>query len=513
MPVSIPAFLLVTQFAVALFAATPAPPATDVRQRLEATVEFLASDVLRGRGTPSAELDIAAAYLASQLKSAGWKPGAGQDYLQRYELRSLDPVDARYELRIDQQRISPGDFIVIPYGVDPLRSPLRGEAVFANHGIDWPEQNLTDYDGLQLKNKVAVIRTGNTSGTTSGSASSPDRFAGKLMASTTRGSVLTLLVTPEVRSATGTEQARGEAALLRSMSRSTYAYLPATPITSAFGPLVAITPQVFDRTLRKAAGVSFEQWKRSGAIPRANTSVEVELRTTASTKSGKASNVVAMLPGSDPALRDEWIVLSAHYDHLGAVAGTDGSEVVYNGADDNASGAAALLEIARRLGALSPLRRSVMILLVSGEERGLLGSAYYASRPLVPMKRVVANINVDMIGRSNGSVQAIATNSEALFEKAREAGQASGIRVLGDQQPAMRVAYLTDSYHFSRFDVPAVEFFTGLHSDYHQPGDDAPEVRYEELTRITEAILRLTEFYARGGKAPAVRRPAWFVAR
>ncbi len=152
-----------------------------------------------------------------------------------------------------------------------------------------------------------------------------------------------------------------------------------------------------------------------------------------------------------------------------------------------------------------------MVLFVSGEERGILGSAYYALHPVIPYEQLILNINVDMVGRSSGSVQGLVVGSPSLFEKARALGEKIGIEVLPDQQPTFRLAYLTDSYHFDRFDVPAIEFFTGFHSDYHQPSDEVGAIRYDELGRILEVMYLLTRHYADGGGKPAFERPAWFL--
>src|SRR4029453_11074596 len=122
-----------------------------------------------------------------------------------------------------------------------------------------------------------------------------------------------------------------------------------------------------------------------------------------------------MLRGSDPQLRDQWVVLTAHYDHLGRKDVPPGEDGIWNGADDNASGTAAILEIARTVARGPAPRRSLLVLFMSGEERGLLGSAYYSEHPLVPYDQVVLDLNVDMVGRSSGRVQGIAPNCEPLF--------------------------------------------------------------------------------------------------
>jgi Zn-dependent M28 family amino/carboxypeptidase len=236
----------------------------------------------------------------------------------------------------------------------------------------------------------------------------------------------------------------------------------------------------------------------------------IEVRIDAAVREGQASNVLGKIEGTDPNLRNEWVVLSAHYDHIGAHEVPAGQDGVWNGADDNASGTAAVLELARRL-ARHPGKRSVLVFFTSGEDRGILGSAYYASQPLVPMDRVAVQINLDMIGRSEGKVQVIADNSQPLYEQAVQTAQAHGIEVIPDQQPTWRLVYLTDAYHFARSGIPYAFFFTGTHPDYHQPSDTADKIRYEELERIVETAADMTRFYAEGGARPRSERPKWFV--
>ena len=236
----------------------------------------------------------------------------------------------------------------------------------------------------------------------------------------------------------------------------------------------------------------------------------VEVSIQADVHEGTAANVLGKIEGTDPALREEWVVLSAHYDHIGKHDVPAGEDGIWNGADDNASGTAAVLELARRL-ARHPGKRSVLVLFTSGEDRGILGSADYAAQPLVPMDHVAVQINLDMIGRSQGNVQVIADASPSLYNQAVHIGQSHGIEVIPDQQPTWRVVYLTDAYHFARANVPYAFFFTGTHPDYHQPSDTADKIAYEDLVRIVETAAEMTRSYADGAARPGFERPPWFV--
>jgi Zn-dependent M28 family amino/carboxypeptidase len=204
------------------------------------------------------------------------------------------------------------------------------------------------------------------------------------------------------------------------------------------------------------------------------------------------------------------VVLSAHYDHVGAHQVPPGQDGIWNGADDNASGTAAVLELARELAA-RPGKRSVLVFFTSGEDRGIFGSAVYGDEPVVPMKQVAVQLNLDMIGRSDGSVQAIAPIAPQLFDEAVSVGRRHGVRAVPDQQPAWRVLYLTDNYHFARMGVPGIFFFTGVHADYHQPTDTADKINYHGMARIVRLAAEMARGYADGRKRPAFVRPKWFL--
>ncbi len=486
------------------------------RQRLEASIRFLADDLLEGRGTPGRGLDVAALYLANQLRAAGWKPGNGDSYFQNYKLRDFSPVQSKYTIRINGIRIQDREFILLPFGMDPAQTPVQYDLVFAGHGIVAPERGVDDLGKGDLKGKAVITLFGAPWKVDTSTPMGYDHALGKSIQATVRHAGLLVYVSDEFAHAVNPPPG-GELAFFREMAHVDAAYLPhfnGRP-TMGLGPILVITPAVFNRALASVSGATYKEWqallsKGNHAARPLQASMTVHIQ--AQPKESEARNVLGILQGEDPKLRDQWVVLTAHYDHLGFHNVPPGQDGIWNGADDNASGTAAVLEIARRLAAQDrPPRRSVLILFTSGEERGLLGSAHYSSNPLIPYDRLVVNIDVDMVGRSNGTVQAIAPGCEELFRKAVESGVRHGVSVLPDQQPSWRILYLIDSYHFARFGIPIVEFFTGLHEDYHQPSDEADKIRYDELTRILEVVNQLADDYAQGANAPALQRPAWFL--
>jgi hypothetical protein len=356
--------------------------------------------------------------------------------------------------------------------------------VEVGYGIVAEERNVDDLSAHDLRGKAAVARKGAPWPLDPKAVFGPDRAVGKGMAATVRGAELLVYLTEELDNGSD-----AEAALLHEMKVVPVGFLrPALPHVSALGPSLALKPTACP----------------DGARGKIEISIQAPIR------EGQASNVLGKVEGTDPALRSEWVVLSAHYDHLGAHPAPPGQDGIFNGADDNASGTAAVLELARQV-ARRPGRRSLLVLLVSGEERGILGSAYYAANPVVPMKHVVAQINFDMIGRFQGRVEAIAQVSPALLEHSVRAGKHLGVEVVADQQPTWRLLYLTDTYHFARAGVPCIHFFTAFHADYHQPSDTADKIRYAEMARIVAVADEMARSYLNGEPRPAFQRPKWFL--
>jgi hypothetical protein len=219
-----------------------------------------------------------------------------------------------------------------------------------------------------------------------------------------------------------------------------------------------------------------------------------------------APNSVGILPGTDPVLRDEYIVISAHMDHVGT-NGAYPRDSIWNGADDDASGTAGVLALAEAY-ATAPPRRSIIFLTVSGEEHGLWGSAWFTANPPVPIEKIVANFNLDMIGRNwKDSIVAIGMEHSDLgttLVKVNAAHPELGITAMRDPWPQESFFTRSDHYNFARRGVPALFFFNGTHADYHGPGDSPDKIDAEKEARIVRLIFHVVAAVA---NAPA--RPKW----
>ena len=219
-----------------------------------------------------------------------------------------------------------------------------------------------------------------------------------------------------------------------------------------------------------------------------------------------APNSVGILPGTDPVLRDEYIVVSAHMDHVGT-SGTSPKDSIWNGADDDASGTAGVLALAEAF-SQAPTKRSIIFLTVSGEEHGLLGSSWFANNPPVPIRKIVANFNLDMIGRNwKDSIVVVGMEHSDLGKtlmKVSAMHPELGITPMRDPWPQENFFGRSDHYNFARRGVPALFFFNGVHEDYHQPSDSPDKIDAEKESRVVRLI-----FHVLSAVANTTPRPEW----
>jgi hypothetical protein len=218
-----------------------------------------------------------------------------------------------------------------------------------------------------------------------------------------------------------------------------------------------------------------------------------------------APNVIGWIQGSDPLLRDQYVVFSAHMDHVGTGAAVNG-DPVFNGADDNASGTAAVLELAEAFALIDPKpRRSLVFMTFSGEEGGLLGSLWYTDHPTLPLSGTVANVNLDMIGRNWTDAIAAISSSRDLVQMAEGVQKDHpelGLRVINDPWPERNLISRSDQYSFVRYGIPGALFTSGLHADYHQRSDEANKIDFEKTERVTQLLFYLGLRLANADEVP-----------
>jgi len=475
-----------------------APVDAELVARLTADVVWLADDAREGRRSGEPGNDAAADWIAARCAELGLEPaGEGGGWFQSFEV-PLPPRDGgASELTWNGGSSAAGQ-------IAPLFCSEGGAAggplVFAGYGIDSAEMGWDDYAGLALDGRVAVIARGAptlaeapaeagssemtlTGGSSSGFASSATIFA-KVMAAKRRGALAVLLAQHPSQ--------RGEALLAFDAGQSARAGIPALMISCELAD--QLTGGVYGNAITSSDARAHDV--QAGAAPRSSAQAlesapQVHLRSDVRRERGTTRNVLALVPGGE----GRAIVLGAHYDHLGR--GGSGSLApgalgeIHNGADDNASGTAVVLELARVLRAGPPPAGDVLCALWSGEEEGLLGSEHWAKHPTYPLERVGANINFDMVGRAGAGKLSVLGGGSAsgMAEIVRTAGQGSGLELAVSASGTGMGG--SDHQTFLKRNIPALHLFSGVHTDYHKPSDDAERFEAEGAARVVALSLAL----------------------
>lgn len=452
-------------------------------------VRTLASDEYEGRGTGQPGNDLAARYIAEHFKELGLKP-AGDDggYLQYFDARrgkKFDDKVARFEITALEKEWQPKrDWTPFPFS---QAGDFDGPVVFVGYGIHSPDDGIDDYADIDVKDKVVLAlryepRSDDPEAAIGGEKPSRHAlFATKASVAKSRGAKAMLIANPPSRDEKDELYRFG-----RDGARETYDL-----------PMIHIKREIAEELLRRGALPALAELEKSLGESRTSRSAElpevhVSVRTGLSDNSLKTQNVVAVLEGEGAP--SEYVVVGAHFDHLGIAPRMFGGEekFIHNGADDNASGTAGLLEMARVLTAAPRLRRSIVFIAFSGEEMGLLGSKHWVDHPTVPLSGVKAMLNFDMIGRFADEAVLIygaqtATEFPALLERI---GSESGVTF----KAARSLPGNSDHASFQAKNIPVLFPFTGLHRQYHRPEDDWELIRPEGAARILRfSFLALVE--------------------
>ncbi len=537
-------FALLLCLASDLAAQTVAPGNDLIRKEaLKADLFFLASDELRGRLTEDPENRIAALFIRSRFERLGLKPmGLEESFFQSYvlskaslgESNSLDlrtPSGGALAYRLKQ------DFV--PQGFSASGS-AEAEVVFAGYGIRARKLGHDDFEGDALRGKIALVFDHEP-----GEKDPESAFDGAVTSEYSRdlrkalyaqnAGALAILYVADVHNHPGeinfteiAEQNWPETP--RRMPRLSLARWT----DSVRIPAMAISPSVASAIL-EPTGKTLEELARlsevaGGADPIPVPGLKVALTASVAQQALTDRNVVAAIEGSDPRLKDEWVVVCAHYDHDGA-----DEQRIFNGADDDGSGTVALLAIAEayaeaaRQGARP--RRSVLFAAWNSEERGLLGAWAYAESPLVPLERTIATLNMDMIGRNEEvpvgggrrfrglEVQTAESNrnrinilghtySSDLKTRVEESNRGVELELLmrydNNESNLLR---RSDQWPFLQKGIPSLFFHTGLHPDYHTEFDRPEKIEYEKLERIARLVHQTSWDLASGDGRPRFDRP------
>ena len=505
----------------------PAPGSASIRAGdLEADVRFLAGDSLQGRLTNTPENRVAADFIASRFARHGLAPvGSDGSHFHRFDLLTTGLGDDN-DLRVDGLGGS-GLELGSAFYPDPASASASagGSIVFVGFGIDAPSLEHDDYRTADLAGAVALMLNHEPGefrpdspfdGTMRSEAS---RLVRKVLAAQARGAGAVLVAPDRHNHGRSRGPARPMRALWPTRPPRVPRYGLAPWVEAVRIPVVHISGDLAERMV-ESAGRSFDALSEAAEQPGGVAAVPLEgpsVELTASVRRTRVPNrnVVGLIEGADPERRDEWIIIGAHYDHDGTIG-----PVIYNGADDDASGVAGLLEIAEayRVAARGGERpsRSILLAAWNSEEQGLLGAWAYTETPLHPLARTVAVLNMDMIGRDEEVPDAGGMRFRGLEPQSAEDNR-NAVNILGySRSPDLRRAVeranrvtgldvrfryddnasnllrRSDQWPFLYREVPALFVHTGLHPDYHTERDRPDKIRYDKMTRIVRMVHQLS---------------------
>jgi hypothetical protein len=475
--------------------------ATIVAPEIHDRIAVIADDSMRGRATPSPELEQVAAYIAGQFRSFGLAPGGDSgSFIQRYAIRQVRTDTTSFVMAMG--RGAHGHWFLgrdafLAFGQPPAK-PVTAPVVLVT-GV--PADTATPFGDTPLSGTIViqVARSQVLGG---------DNLLSILTKAAAGGARAWITVTnlPAPRFA---ELARRSLAPQDEVAGA--AHHGVLPIS------IYVVRDGAAAELLRAAGLDVAALLAPGAAPSAQAlpgftaTIDVH-RSVVGTAS--APNTIGVLEGSDPRLRHQYVFFTAHMDHIGVPGSGEGctpvgADSICNGADDDGSGAIGVVELAQAFSRLNPRpRRSLVFMTVSGEERGLWGSTYYTSHPAFPLAATVADLNADMIGRNPvDGVMAIGKDYSSLgplVDSIAARHPELRIRVIGDTMPQEQLFYRSDHFNFARKGIPILFFTTGLHRDYHRPTDSVDKIDAGQEARILRLI-----FYLGLQVANAPSPPTW----
>ncbi|HPB12345.1 MAG: M28 family peptidase [Bacteroidales bacterium] len=530
------AFIALICFSVFSYSQRTVPGSDKINSAdLEAHISFLASPSMNGRANGTKDLDIALNYLTSQAKLLGLKPANGNSYYQPYSLmkKSIDPEKSEISIFTtanDSIQFREPMYQLFPTG--PSDFEIEGEVIFAGYGIRADSYSYNDLEEINPEGKILLVMNRSPLS----EDGSEYRFQGSIWSSMmslqpkmtflmfSKAKAVIIVSDPKSGYSSIQQQHPGITSELESLkylkgSKPMIIDMPAVP------RILFVHRNIADELL-KGTGQSLEKLQKeidSELKPKSFLIPGKRIRITEATQTDEITmnNVAAWIEGSDSELKKEIVVFSGHADHVGERGG-----IIHPGADDNASGCAAILEIAQAFQSLEkkPLR-SLLFLWVTGEEIGLFGSQSYVENPLFPLENTVANLNMDMIGRVRGAADTTentpmtdetglfvitGNQSKELVDIAREVDEKTVLDLdysLSGRNHPLQLFARSDHYNFAKKDIPVLFFSTGLHTDYHEPGDTVDKIDFAKMELVTRAIYEIGYNVANRKKRIVVDNP------
>lgn len=498
---------------LALVASSFANYAPDVDQisknNLNAHLKFIASDLLLGRDTPSQGLNIAAEYIAAHLQMYGVQPG-GVDgtYFQPMTYASNTLNASNSSFKIDGKDVELGT-AYLPTTLAP--ADIEGTTTFVASGWTNLEKGIDPMKGMDLKGAIVLTDAVLPEGVTRRDTFTDQNWESPQAAAMKRGAIAVITIAPTFNEAQWKRQ-------LEQMS--TGRFILVNGDAPKVIPVIQVAPEL--GAALKTAALNAARAEFTAPAPTVSLKLDVaQNRTT-------ASNVIGIIPGSDPTLKSEYVALGAHYDHVGVGRADSTGDTIYNGADDDGSGTVAMIEIARVIATGQRPKRSTVFIWHCGEEKGLVGSRYFANNPTFNLKNLIIQINMDMIGMAKQPGDTSAANTELtatdeIYVIGPKLISSDITRTLTQVNNATVKMKLNDKYdttedrnqfyrrsdHFSYIEkgVPAIFLFSGVHAHYHQPSDEIDIIDFEKLTMTTKLLYGLTYEFGSQPERPRVDGP------
>jgi len=437
---------------------------------LRGDLSFIASDLLEGRNSPSRGLDIAAEYIAAQFRRAGLEPAGDDGYLQTVRLASLEPNLEGFELKLTS-------------GDRTLAVEAKEAAVSTSGALDRKNEPIFKIDASDQAQLEAVT---------------PQQLAGKVI-------LLDLGRASQsgFRAISGMVQAAKPAALIL-VSRTGQPQPSRRPPLTDASETAETTPRI--TLFGKAAADFYDALKPGDAGATASLHIAEPHKNIVTPR-----NVIGVLRGSDPALKDTYVFLTAHYDHLGMrPEGTEGDRI-FNGANDDGSGTVSVMEVARALGVMKPgPRRSIVFMTFCCEEEGTVGSRYYAQHPLLPLAKTVAQLNLEQVGRTDdsegpqvGTATVTGFDYSTLTQFVQAAGEVTGVKIYKHPRNSDAYFFASDNGPMAQAGVPAHTLgVTFLFPDYHRVGDEWQKIDYDNMAKIDRTAALAIIGLANSDQAP-----------
>lgn len=473
-----------------------------------AHVKFLADDSLEGRDTGSGGLRKAQAYAVEQFKKAGLEPAGINGFYQPVRLTQYQLDESKSSLALisngQRQQLSFAEDAYLSSRLTHSSVSISAPLVFVGYGLCIPEKNLDELSGVDLNGKIAVYVSGSPEDIPTALASHYQTIGERWKALHAAGAIgIVAIPNPASMDIPWSRISLNRNQPSMDLAEPEFNEVRGLDFGIVFNPASA-------EPLFAGSGYIFAELaalaKDRKPLPHFALAKSLDVAATVTAKLVTSANLVAELPGSDPALKNEYVVLSAHIDHLGVGAPINGDRI-YNGAMDNGSGSALVLDMAANFKAHpETLKRSILFLLVTGEEKGLLGSKYFATHPTVPAKSIVTDVNVDMFLPivPLKFLKILGLDESDLGARAAAAAESVGVKPIPDPEPLRNSFIRSDQYSFIRIGVPAVKMDVGfelgspeqkifkdwLTNRYHAPSDDINQPVDLQAAALYEEIVR-----------------------